>query len=474
LFKRSSLGIDLALLISELEQKQSTLIYERSHILLGAISSRDYSNKLVRSLGDLLHPETPFTQHQLSDLFELTKDAIARLLRLGFSQRSVMEIPTRLFSKATEVEGQALTMFPKHYLRTEGGVGDRRIWIPMSPAERAALDALTQQQRIAVLADYMHADPTIYKCIFSVDGLSGGTSETIGGIVLYSPATESRLPSGPQEPELFGQDPAVNPVNAYVEIAALDVEQAQEKGSAAVEAALDAINLATPPPPTPTIRPGRWIFIDPNSPAYFGFTEPPAPSPSNLHYTTKSTSAIAARFAGLQAPPELGSGSIPEHGLVHEITTSLRWLRRAEESTRPEDRLLFNWVAFEKLFVRHRNENDDSHSVYETIIDLYPLIDMYAYALQLADWPAIYADSMWSGAMARGHTLRLPAELIQLIYRIDDPVSAAGFLENLRPTLGLVENQRFREHLNEYIAWIDDPKAAHAILESLLNRTRSL
>jgi hypothetical protein len=483
LFRQSQLGIDLSLILEEYGRSDLALVNLRARELRNILDSRTYSKAVATKIADLVDDDRQQVSNQArKDLIELTRDAIGRLLRHGFSVDSAIGIPARIFSSAVGDDKHKTTRVPKHFIKldADGRTGSRHPLTPLSPEEEAAIAALTARDRILLLAEYMHAEPIPFRCYFAVDGLSGRTRCTIGGVTFYPPATESclpteaRVPSGVNHAELFGRDPALNPITAYLEVTALDRQQADVKSRAILDDVINVVNLASPPPPNVEVRRWPWLYIDPYGLGLYGTIGRLEPQPDNLHFTTKQVEAIPDEIKNLRTSPEISEGRIPEAGLEHEIGTALHWLRRAEQSSRLEDQLLFNWLAFEKLFSDPNKGADSLKTIgaIDGIISvLYPTIDMYTYALQLTELPVVYIDRYWAGAHYSDHGLRLSREQLLELLQQDGPMSSKSINETLRRNLDKIRDGRLKERITEYLHQIDDATSTHALLMGSIKRS---
>ena len=481
LFRSSQLGSDLGLILTDYQQKQSPLVNVRASALRDLLDSRDYSFSIVSYIASLLEHDKDFTNQELRDLIELTCDAIGRLLRHGFSVDTALQIPGRLFSGVTG-DAQKHSSFPRHYLKLDasGTLGERRSWVPLSPEECTAIDALDTRARVLTLAEYMHAEPVLSKCYYAVDGLSGVTRQEIGRVIFYSPATESllpegsRLPSGINKAELFGRDLSLNPITACVEVPALDQAQANDKARAILDDTLNVFNLASPPPPTIEVRRWPWLYVNPYGLGLYGTIGKVEPAPDNLYFTTKQLETIVSEIGALHAPNCLIEGDVPESGIEHEIATALYWLRRAEQSSRVEDRLLFNWLTFDKLFVDPRPATRPIKAistVEDVITTFYPTIDMYTLALQLTELPVIYLDAFWGRGLSRNQFPRLSREALQTLLGDDGVATSEDFNRALNENLDKIRPGRLKARLFQYLNDMDEPKSTQSVLSQYIERT---
>jgi hypothetical protein len=463
----------LALLKTDFEKRENVLARRRAMLIASDIDSESYSSALTNELVTILVKDAPLSSQGEKDLSILTSDIIARLFRVGFSQQAIFDIPRRIFSTIMGEGESATTNFPKQYLQFPHVTGDMRTWIPLTPIERAALALLNLSDRVAVLARYMHATPRTITCIFGIEGLYGRKQASIGPVTFYCPVVERFLPGG-SDTEIMGQDPNLNPINAKVDILALDEMAARDKAHALVEHALNIMNLGARRPVPMTIRNIRAISKDPMGLGLYSYTERVAQTADTLDVRSNPILSLHSSVDSMHVPEELISGDFPSQGLVHEISTSLHWLRRAEEATRPEDSLLFHWLAFEKLFDDQRLGEPvlaSTRGVFETIEVLYPVLDAYIYAHQCNQMIANYIHAFWDGGMSRNFPPRFGPNALHLLLNDLRSQTPEEIVAQLRGIDMQANEGRFATQVRKQLSIIDDAKESRKFLNEMQERS---
>lgn len=473
LYKFGNRRSELFLLRGELERNEAPLAHDRARNILRDIDSEGYSDELIQAISNTIENNEALTERIKSDLLELATDSVGRLFRAGFGRYSIADAIRRIFCVVIGNAPGQTTHFPRRYVTDDNKIGTRSSWEALTEEEVASLGNLSLRDRIGALKHFMHPVPKQITCIFGIDGLSGYVTTKLGPVSFYSPALERRL-SGNSDAELMGKSPELKPVNASITVSAVDDDDAKEQAHALVNQILDLANIGTVPNAAMKISKTRVFLVDPTSLALYGYSEVIIPKADNLHFTTKSIEAIVSQVEDLHAPADLLSGKHTS-GMAHEIATSLHWLRRADEASTPEDRLLFYWIAFEKLFFDPRRSvagEANGERTFDSIDKMYPIIDSFLLANMFDDLIAGYVRSFWDSGMTVGWAPRFDQHGFATLIGSEDRSSSKVTVKKVRDAFSTIKPSRFRDNLSVLFELIDDGAAASKELSHAIHRSK--
>lgn len=438
------------------------------------VTADAFSERLLSDLATILDNDHVLKKRDVIDLECITTDILVRLLRRGFGLRRLVRLPERLFSSYVERDdGSLIVHFPLRAISAEPVVNSAG-YIGVSDAARGKeiLGTVSQADRIKAIMYFLRVEPSHKTYIFGVDGIRGKEAFTVGDVRFYSPVADPVLTGGSSpDDELINRRPERNPLNAITTVAVVDEMEGEAIARVKVEQALDIIRSQAASSVPLTVRLHRRILTNPD----FGIhAYHESASDDDPDWTLSANKFAAEIQSGSSTSHELFAklrSDSPAPPLVRQLIVACHWYRKAHDSPRLADRLLFYWVTLEKLFARSVSSDpivagtDSTHAAITAVV---PTIICYVHAESLPELVHAYVANLWiSGTMRSGIFPFLEGPEAARFVGHDVVVTWRSFSEWLTALANDTPESRLREYVLSMATVIADATAAETYLRDV-------
>ena len=226
----------LTLICHEFEKPRLELLDQLCRRGLSTIDSLQYFDCAVDILTEKLVADSPVHRDALA---LICQDLIVELLEVGYSQKTIENIPRDVFSNILEGNGQVHTNF-FHEIEYPKDDSDEQAKAAYHAQLKSYMSALTDRDRIQALKRYPRKPPSQFLFIFQIRGLRGKENFDIGPVHFYSPSEKEMLKHNDgKDMEMFGTSDAHVYMNAATKVNTVDSNAGAEIGRQRI---IDALN----------------------------------------------------------------------------------------------------------------------------------------------------------------------------------------------------------------------------------------
>lgn len=456
---------------------------ELCRALLDQFGSWGYAKAQVAELKRIV--TNPAKDDGYDGLLRASESLIIELSLKGYSWKFIHALPSNILANYSERGGHIITDFPHDLddrpFKTSSANFD---YFAYNAALKKLLDDLTPGTRIERIAPFLDAAPVTRYFIFQIEGLRPDFQDpahnlAVGNVSFYWPREHRFLePSELEEDETFGADEDCTFINVAVRAIALprDNESGWTAAVQDAERALDVLRAYIGDRRAFRVRKHQYIVGDDSrksAGAAHSFAQDlvvymESANIKDAKITLKDE--LLRRVSALvEAVPSVRTD------IERRLLWSLRWLRKAEEVTNPEDTLLFNWIVLETLAGvgtgtpgTIQNAEEEASPI-EFAKEVIPSIVLENLRFEVAH---NLHRRLVSDLSAVPRRLTLPEELITRCHLKPAPYSQIN-LADLVAHLDKLEPHVARSRLADWIAharqFYSDPSAALKIFERRRN-----
>jgi hypothetical protein len=379
------------LLLQELDKKRRGHLRAICENALKYFTTGGYSRFHCGELTRILLE--PAKRDGYGNLLFTSETLIVELIELGYSWTFIGEIPSAILAMYSKTEVFVDTKYPYELaidpFRQKDGTFDR---VGYFAALEGVLQSLTPADRLTRFAKYFSPVRNRSYYIFQVEGLrpdyqDPGHELDIGNVTLYWPHNRnflepSEMPIG-KEDEAFGLGPESAFISAAVSVERLvcDREAGLEMALQDAERAIDLVNAYVASKKPYRINRDSYLVGDDKKRTMgstFSFSDGRLRFAESANLKDVKLDLKEGRLAAAAAIQR--SMVDTRCDTEKRLVWGFRWLRKAEEATRPEDALLFSWVVIETLLGSEDPalavSPDDKPTQVERAMDFLPAVSL--------------------------------------------------------------------------------------------------
>jgi len=376
------LKIYLAAIKEALERRKRSVISSNCIMVLDILSNGYYFKlTLDRLISIVQHKQVKPNDDGKIKL--ITQYLIIEMLFKGYTLSTIRNFPRNIFSKYSEENNIVITSFPHglNYIDYRTSPED---WKPYHDAIKQKIDSLSIEDRLRALAHYYGQQPEQLRFIFHVKGIAGNIDINIGCVNIYSTSVKRYLEKTHMpEREFWGNKTGVPTVNASGVVNALDINSSIVEATERVEKAIDFIRSYFTSKSDITISKTYSVVDAEGNDRAFGFS---ASDHYDAYHDMNALNLdhdIFNKVVDIDIVNKVQSFIFNKNeelsGIEKKINYAFHWIRKADESTSLEDKLLNYWIVIESLMNYDTNKADildekDSSTILNRIKEILPVI----------------------------------------------------------------------------------------------------
>lgn len=243
---------------------------------------------------------------------------------------------------------------------------------------------LSVEDRLKSLAYYYSQQPEELRFIFHLKGITGNLDIDIGSVNIYSTSVKryldkTRMP----ESEFFGNNPSTPTVNAAAIVNSLDIASSIVDATERVERAIDFIRSYFTSKSDIRISKTYSVIDAHGNHRAAGHSASDHYDPYYGLNTLNMEHNIFNKVIDIKILKKIESFIYNKNeelsGIEKKIIYSFHWIRKADEPTSLEDKLLNYWIVIESLMNYDTNKTDildekDSSIIFNRIKEILPII----------------------------------------------------------------------------------------------------
>jgi len=461
--------------------------------VLPFFASGDYFRGSLKHLVSILKTDV-WAPEDAQEIGHLSNVLIVEFLLNGYHVETIRTFPPALFNQISILpNGHPVTEFPhnvdwgsfQHEQSFDTG--------GYAAAISSEMEGLTIEDRLNALGCFFDRPLEQGSFIFPVSGLQNASRSTFRSVTLYSPIKDSlavRHDMATANPEMFGRDAGLSPVNVAVDLAFRDSAAASEQAAEIAEELFDWMQPHWSPTNPVEIDRLNYIVVDSQKRI---IREKSGLSHHNLFSISHHALDVDAFFQHL--PTGLADSVVKrlmeiraDRPLANKLPVCLHWYRKAVEAGRGEDQLLYYWVVLERAFAFSRRDQDKKWSLtgtadtgrFRVIVEYVPVHEaltfMYDFAWQLYHY--IYRllgnryMSVVTGQVVPYFSLSPKLMKACAFDGSSRTVTIDDFLPNLDRIAAEVADRVVKEKVEEVAKFYRDPLVAKASISKKFSTTR--
>lgn len=477
-------GAAFKVLRQEIEKRRPGHLRALAQSAMVQFTSGSYSCFHCRELKRIIL--SPHSKDDVSRLIFTSQVLIIELVMLGYSWEYIRSRPSVIMADCKNVGSAVITDYPYEvpldpYKGPTGEVDEVRY----CAAIEAHVSGLTTSDRLERFAKFFRPEHRTTHYIFQIEGLRPDFHDPtremeLGNVTLYSPSARKFLYSDAHSifnaDETFRSEDGAVFINAAVAVSGLagDDSSGLTKALQDTDRALGFISAYIG---------GRKPF-KPNATSFLRGDEERKAAGGTSHIGNRLIDVLESanlKDAGIYLKQErldaasalLDASAESRSDIQRRLLLAFRWLRKATESTYPEDMLLFSWVVIETLLgaddaASAMSSNDNSPTRIERAMDLIPAV-----ALRAFRWGLLHSvrDRLVHELESIPPSITFPADLMKAAGLIRKPYTSYSLTEMLPHLPRLREHlkgQRLDDWLRHAEEFYSTPKFAARVYEERL------
>ena len=281
----------------------------------------------------------------------IANNMIVEFRNIGLTDDDIRPLPGKLFNSPVPFQGHVLWEFP-HGMPFPENADEPRL--AEYRENLIAFDlALGETDRIDAFSKFFNNDAEDYLFMFGIDGLDVEERIAVSGVEFYSPLKNPRIvreaKDGAVDSEIFHFGPRRCATNALVhQVSKCGLRSAAGAARNRVQKSLSVLRR---------MRPGAAPIMV--SKSYAAIDAEGHINGASTHMFERAEDDISKKFL-INAEfisqhsthlndLERGMAEASAHGFSSKVDDALYWLRRAEESYSPGERLLSYWISLETI-----------------------------------------------------------------------------------------------------------------------------
>lgn len=370
---KSIVSAELILLHKMLQKTQGDRV-DREIILSRRIKAKLYGGNFFRLCFERLKVElldsSPLDNTSKDSIRTLSDLIIYEFLLNGYTIESLENLAVGIFAEHAYYDDflglhtyyPVGIINPDHYISDNKFDGER-----YAKDIKSLLETFTVEDHLESLQSFYNSPPRTVNYIFPIEGLVGELDVNIGPVRIYSPKKIriiNRIMES-EDVELFGREIEQAPCNVAFTSNSFSTDFGRRIAAYEISNAFALLNVFVEFAEKGFYGPdfSRWVITLSNGDVV------PLPGAIKLN---KENPVISREASGLsiliEGPmrPFIQSLFRPSNNQTRpqqQLTFALQWLRKAEESVRPEDSLVNYWIALEKLFDADRGRGNKAETI---------------------------------------------------------------------------------------------------------------
>ena len=281
----------------------------------------------------------------------IANNMIVEFRNIGLTDDDIRPLPGKLFNSPVPFQGHVLWNFP-HGIPFPENADEPRL--AEYRKNLIAFDlALGENARIDAFSKFFNNDVEESHFIFGIDGLDVEETIMVSGVEFYSPSKNPRVvreaTDGAVDSELFHFGPRRCATNALVhQVSKCGRRSAADAARNRVQKALSVLRRLRPGA-APIMVSKSYVVIDPEGRINGASTHTFERAEDDITKKFIINAEFISQHSTHLNDLERGMAKASAHGFSSKVDDALYWLRRAEESYSPGERLLSYWISLETL-----------------------------------------------------------------------------------------------------------------------------
>lgn len=357
---------------------------EIQHIFLKGIYFKESLDLLKKNLLN----EIEATYHDYQKLKYVSTSLIIEFIKRGYSVEDIKKLPRNILDDYEIIAEEYLTTKFPHDIKEES------FFIAKDGFDRAAFNnaiinkikQLTIEERLDALSFYFDKtkEPVYY--IFSIQGIKGDETLKIGDVTIFAPGQESFLNEENSRFTMIFSESAH--MYVAVEINYLMPSSSLQEAISKIENTFDLVSCYFKIKTTLSLNESNYVIANKSGELVSSSFGREKNDTFILHHEALDSKYLKDKESRLNEY----AVAINKRKSDARIKNSLHWYRKAEESTKTEDKVLNYWISIENLFSLDKNITDDIlsgknknkiHLIQECVASAYAVVSMHDNAWDL-------------------------------------------------------------------------------------------
>ena len=461
--------------------------------VLPFFTSGNYFRDSLKRLISILKTDA-WAAEDPKEIGRLSNAIIVEFLLNRYNVETIRTFPAALFSQLRSLpNGHSVTEFPHNvnwrmfqHEQSFDSAG-------YAAAISSEMEELTIEDRLNALGRFFDRRLEQGTFIFPVSGLRNASRLKFRSVTLYSPIKESlsaRQDTETADPEMFGRDASISPVNVAVDLAFRDSAAGSDEAADIAEELFDWMQPYWTQTNPVEIDRRNYIVVDDQKRL---INVQSGVSRHNAFAVSHNALNVDVFFeylpAGLadEVVKRIGE-SRANQALANKLPVCLRWYRKGVEAAKLEDQLLYYWVVLERAFAFSRHDQDKKWSLsgaaetgrFRVIAEYVPVHEaltfMYDFAWQLHHYlyRLLHSHHLSTATNQLVSYISLSPELMKTcgFDANSSGVTLDDFLQNLDTIAAQLTDRVVKEKVEEVASFYRDPLVANANITRKFQTTR--
>ena len=473
------LKVYLSAIKEALEKRKKSIISTTCSIMLDKLSKGYYFDIILYRLIDIVLRKHPKSNDD-DKIKTLTQYLILEMIYKGYTLPTIRNFARNLFSKYTEERDIVITNFP-HGLNGDDYKTNPEDWKPYHDAIKDKINKLSVEDRLKSLSHYYNQQPEELRYIFHVKGITGNIDINIGDVNIYSTTVKKYLEKAHMpEREYFLNKPDIPTINATALVNSLDIASSIVDATERVEKAIDFMRSYFTSASDIRISKTYSVIDADGHDRAVGYSASDHRSDidalmlDNGVFTQGIDEKILTKVQAF-----LFKKNEDLSGIEKKINYSFHWLRKADESSSLEDKLLNYWIVIENLMNYDTNKADilevkDSSIIANRIKEILPVI-LAPHLIYRVGWDLFhYLRDLIHKTENGIKALNLPSTLITKcdLHYDEGMKSLKNLIGNIDELMANVTNKVVLEKLNKVKSFYQHKETRNSDINKFINNTK--